>query len=78
MPVPSSYNDITTSKELRDHVGAVWYERSFYVPWSWQNQRVFLRFGSVHYLAQVVSSIAPILSIIVQIKDPNNYYAIHS
>lgn len=55
MPVPSSYNDITTSKELRDHVGAVWYERSFYVPWSWQNQRVFLRFGSVHYLAQVVS-----------------------
>ncbi|XP_015182643.1 PREDICTED: beta-glucuronidase-like [Polistes dominula] len=53
MPVPSSYNDITTSKELRDHVGAVWYERSFYVPWFWQNQRVFLRFGSVHYLAQV-------------------------
>ncbi|KAI4487038.1 hypothetical protein M0802_012093 [Mischocyttarus mexicanus] len=53
MPVPSSYNDITTSKELRDHVGAVWYERSFYVPLSWQNQRVFLRFGSVHYLAQV-------------------------
>ncbi|XP_046834225.1 beta-glucuronidase [Vespa crabro] len=53
MPVPSSYNDITTSKELRDHVGAVWYERTFFIPWSWQNQRIFLRFGSVNYLAQV-------------------------
>ena len=27
MPVPSSYNDITTDQELRDHVGWVWYER---------------------------------------------------
>lgn len=53
MPVPSSYNDITTSSELRDHVGAVWYERTFFVPKSWQNQRVFVRFGSVNYLAQV-------------------------
>ena len=56
MPVPSSYNDITTSRELRDHVGAVWYEKSFFVPMSWREQRVFVRFGSVNYLAQVVSS----------------------
>ncbi|XP_033215452.1 beta-glucuronidase isoform X1 [Belonocnema kinseyi] len=53
MPVPSSYNDITTSRELRDHVGAVWYERTFFVPASWREQRVFVRFGSVNYLAQV-------------------------
>ncbi|XP_031835054.1 beta-glucuronidase [Nomia melanderi] len=53
MPVPSSYNDITTSRELRDHVGAVWYQRSFFVPASWREQRVFVRFGSVNYLAQV-------------------------
>ncbi|XP_011312039.1 beta-glucuronidase [Fopius arisanus] len=53
MPVPSSYNDITTSKALRDHVGPVWYERSFFVPLSWAEQRVFVRFGSVNYLAQV-------------------------
>ncbi|XP_012224049.1 beta-glucuronidase isoform X2 [Linepithema humile] len=53
MPVPSSYNDITTSQALRDHVGAVWYQRTFFVPSSWKDQRVFVRFGSVNYLAQV-------------------------
>lgn len=55
MPVPSSYNDITTSRNLRDHVGAVWYQRTFFVPSSWRDQRIFIRFGSVNYLAQVVS-----------------------
>nr|XP_034189067.1 beta-glucuronidase isoform X1 [Osmia lignaria]XP_034189068.1 beta-glucuronidase isoform X1 [Osmia lignaria]XP_034189069.1 beta-glucuronidase isoform X1 [Osmia lignaria] len=53
MPVPSSYNDITTSRELRDHLGAVWYQRTFFTPSSWREQRVFVRFGSVNYLAQV-------------------------
>ncbi|GAB1861324.1 Beta-glucuronidase [Camponotus japonicus] len=53
MPVPSSYNDITTSRNLRDHVGAVWYQRTFFVPSSWRDQRIFVRFGSVNYLAQV-------------------------
>ncbi|XP_076669148.1 beta-glucuronidase [Andrena cerasifolii] len=53
MPVPSSYNDITTSREIRDHVGAVWYQRAFFVPSPWREQRVFIRFGSVNYLAQV-------------------------
>ncbi|KAK0094951.1 hypothetical protein PV326_009565 [Microctonus aethiopoides] len=54
MPVPSSYNDITTSQKLRDYVGPVWYQRHFFVPFSWSNeQRVFIRFGSVNYLAQV-------------------------
>ncbi|EFN67454.1 Beta-glucuronidase [Camponotus floridanus] len=53
MPVPSSYNDITTSRNLRDHVGAVWYQRTFFVPSFWRDQRVFVRFGSVNYLAQV-------------------------
>jgi beta-glucuronidase len=54
MPVPSSYNDITTDKTLRDFVGWVWYEREFYVPKAWQNERVMLRFGSAHYYAMVV------------------------
>ncbi|XP_015597395.1 beta-glucuronidase isoform X2 [Cephus cinctus] len=53
MPVPSSYNDIPTSSAIRDHVGAVWYEKTFFVATSWIDQRVFLRFGSVNYLAQV-------------------------
>lgn len=60
MPVPSSYNDITTSRKLRDYVGPVWYQRHFFVPLSWSNeQRVFIRFGSVNYLAQVVINFYP-------------------
>ena len=35
MPVPSSYNDIGFSERLRDHVGDVWYKRTFFVPQSW-------------------------------------------
>ncbi|XP_058457881.1 beta-glucuronidase isoform X3 [Malaya genurostris] len=53
MPVPSSYNDITEDAGLRDHVGTVWYDRRFFVPKSWTSQRVFVRFGSVHYDAIV-------------------------
>ncbi|XP_071051958.1 beta-glucuronidase isoform X1 [Onthophagus taurus] len=53
MPVPSSYNDITQDPNIRDHVGIVWYDRTFFVPKSWQNQRVWLRFSSVSYAAQV-------------------------
>lgn len=53
MPVPSSYNDIVEDDKLRDHVGTVWYERKFFVPKSWQTQRVWLRFGAVHYEAYV-------------------------
>jgi beta-galactosidase/beta-glucuronidase len=56
MPVPSSYNDITEDPSLRDHVGVVWYDRRFFVPRSWgKNQKVWIRFGSVHYEAVVVS-----------------------
>ncbi|XP_063709654.1 beta-glucuronidase isoform X2 [Culicoides brevitarsis] len=53
MPVPSSYNDITEDAALRDHVGVVWYDRKFFVPQSYSKQRVWIRFGSVHYLAVV-------------------------
>nr|CAD7432485.1 unnamed protein product [Timema monikensis] len=55
MPVPASYNDITQDKAIRDHVGLVWYDRSFFVPDTWRQQglRVWMRFGSVSYAAQV-------------------------
>lgn len=55
MPVPSSYNDITEDKALREHVGVVWYDRTFFVPQSWKDEhlRVWIRFGSIHYLAHV-------------------------
>ncbi|GKX29775.1 beta-glucuronidase [Vallitalea longa] len=50
MPVPSSYNDITQNKEIKDHIGDVWYERKVIIPKSWHNQRIILRVGSAtHY-----------------------------
>lgn len=55
MPVPASYNDITEDSSLRDHVGTVWYDRRFFVPKSWNDGLVWIRFGSVHYAAIVVS-----------------------
>ncbi|MBR2432324.1 MAG: beta-glucuronidase, partial [Clostridia bacterium] len=32
MAVPASYNDIVTSKEIKDHVGKVLYETTFSIP----------------------------------------------
>ena len=49
MPVPSSFNDITQDKFIRDYAGWVWYDHSFYVPSDWEESDVVLRFGSAHY-----------------------------
>nr|XP_045617692.1 beta-glucuronidase-like isoform X2 [Procambarus clarkii] len=51
MAVPSSYNDVTQDKALRDHIGWAWYDRKFFVPTRWQTDklRVVLRLGSAHY-----------------------------
>ncbi len=51
MPVPSSYNDLTQDAGIRDHIGDVWYERTFFVPASWKGQRVCLRFASAEHTA---------------------------
>lgn len=41
--VPSSYNDLYTDTEIRNHVGWVWYQRKVFVPKGWSNDRVFIR-----------------------------------
>ena len=66
MPVPASYNDVTQDRWLRDHVGTVWYDRKFFVSntWAANQKRVYVRFGSVHYKATVVST-ACIYNIVV-------------
>ncbi|NGP45118.1 beta-glucuronidase [Bacillaceae bacterium SIJ1] len=53
MPVPSSFNDITTSQEMRDYVGDVWYETTTYLPNEWFTETVMLRFGAVSHTATV-------------------------
>ncbi|MCU0793659.1 MAG: beta-glucuronidase [Opitutaceae bacterium] len=53
MPVPASYNDITQDASLRDHLGCVWYERSFVVPRQVCAGRMELRFDAVAHHATV-------------------------
>lgn len=63
MPVPASYNDIGEDAGLRDHVGTVWYDRRFFIPKYWlKEKRVWIRFGSVHYDAIVVSIVLACIS----------------
>ncbi|MGG3449058.1 beta-glucuronidase [Domibacillus aminovorans] len=53
MAVPSSYNDIGVTAEIRNHVGWVWYEREFTVPSIFSSERIVLRFGSATHQAKV-------------------------
>ncbi|GFV66658.1 beta-glucuronidase [Trichonephila clavipes] len=54
MPVPSSFNDITQNKTIRDYLGWSWYDKEFYVPQRWANDfRILLRFESAHYFTIV-------------------------
>lgn len=53
MPVPSSYNDITQDSEICNHIGDVWYERTFLVPLSWKDKRIILRIGAAAHTAKV-------------------------
>jgi len=64
MAVPSSYNDVTQDRELRDHVGWVWYDTNFHPSGGWlsSQRRVLLRFGSVHYLCVVYVNGQPVTS----------------
>jgi beta-glucuronidase len=49
--VPASWND--QMNERRDYFGTGWYQRRFSLPWGWRGQRIFVRFNSVNYLAEV-------------------------
>jgi beta-glucuronidase len=51
MPVPASFNDVVPTREARDHVGDVWYQRTIRVPRGWDGQRVALRFDSATHRA---------------------------
>lgn len=55
MPVPAAYNDLTADRQVREHVGWVWYQRKFFVSVRDKSYRHFVRFSSVQYYAVVVS-----------------------
>lgn len=49
--VPASWND--QLNERREYFGTAWYQTTFALPWGWREQRIFIRFNSVNYLAEV-------------------------
>ncbi|MBI1259856.1 MAG: beta-glucuronidase [Chloroflexi bacterium] len=49
--VPASWND--QFNERRDYLGTAWYQTEFVLPWGWRGQRIWVRFNSVNYLAEV-------------------------
>lgn len=53
MPVPASYNDITTDSRLRDLVGDVWYQKDIIVPDKWNNSNIFIRVGSASHNSKI-------------------------
>ncbi|KAK9512981.1 hypothetical protein O3M35_001279 [Rhynocoris fuscipes] len=54
MPVPSSFNDITTNSTIRDYLGWVWYQKTSRFPKNFlQLPRLMFRFTSVHYFCKL-------------------------
>jgi beta-glucuronidase len=54
MPVPASFNDITTNTTIRNWFGWVSYQTDFYAPpIDLKTQSLYLHFGSVHFECQV-------------------------
>ncbi|MFF1883073.1 beta-glucuronidase [Pseudarthrobacter sp. NPDC058196] len=52
-PVPSSYNDLFTDQQIREHVGWVWYQRTVRVPRGWAGERVLLRLDAATHEGEV-------------------------
>ncbi len=49
--VPASWND--QFADNRDFLGPAWYQTRFDLPWNWDNKKVYVRFGSINYIADI-------------------------
>ena len=58
--VPGSWND--QFEDGRDYLGRTWYQTTFDLPWGWDSgsHQIWLRFGSVNYLAEAWLNGAPL------------------
>jgi beta-glucuronidase len=52
-PVPASYNDIFVSREIRGHVGWVYYERDVIVPRRWSTECILFRVDAATHQGRV-------------------------
>lgn len=53
MPVPSAFNDITSTSKAKNYVGWVWYQAIFEIQNSEANFDLFIRFENINYMAAV-------------------------
>ena len=51
--VPASYNDLFIDREIRNHVGWVYYQREVRVPRGWGDERILLRFDAATHAAKI-------------------------
>ncbi|KAL4816747.1 glycoside hydrolase superfamily [Aspergillus spinulosporus] len=83
-PVPASYNDIFVDRNIHDHVGWVYYQRSVTVPRGWTDQRAFLRLESAthhgrvyvneHLVAEHVGGYTPFEADITSLVQPGESF----
>lgn len=52
-PVPASYNDIFIDREIRDHVGWVYYQRDVIIPKGWSQERYLVRAESATHEGRI-------------------------
>lgn len=53
IPVPASFQDFYTEKEIREYTGDFWYEKDMFIPGEWEGKRVSVRFGCATHRAEV-------------------------
>ena len=53
IPVPASFQDFYTEKDIREYTGDFWYETDFFVPGEWEGREILLRFGAATHRAGV-------------------------
>lgn len=53
IPVPSSFSDLFTNKDIREYCGDIWYEKDFFLSNEWKDKEVNIRFFSATHKATV-------------------------
>lgn len=53
IPVPASFQDFYTDRDIREFAGDVWYEKDMFVPEEWEGKEVLIRFGAATHRAVV-------------------------
>lgn len=53
IPVPASFQDFYTEKDIREYAGDFWYEKDMFIPGEWEGKKVFVRFGCATHRAEV-------------------------